>query len=73
MSIIMVDYEDAYRRADKLSGMGRQCAELSKKLSELPEAASALSDFSVRFAAISADVRKGADIWEDFYRNNIRL
>ena len=73
MSIIMVDYEDAYIRADKLFGMSAKCTELSAKLSDFPELAPKLSDFSERFAALSADIRKGADIWEDFYRNNIRL
>lgn len=73
MSIIMVDYEDAYERADRFGKMSEKCADFSETLKDEAGIAQRLEALSARFSSLSADIRRGADVWEEFYRTNIRL
>lgn len=74
MSIIMVDYEDAFRRADKLDEFRGKCAVCAAKLEqENSPLHENLSDITRRLAELSADVRSGGRVWDEFYRANVRL
>lgn len=72
MSIIIVDYEDAYERAEVFGRMSETMLEMSKAI-ENDGIKSRMSDFSKTFAELQTDIRAGADVWEEFYRHNIRL
>ena len=73
MSIIMVDYEDAYKRADKFAEMSLKCAALAAKAADDKGMSEKLIDLSEKFKSLETDIRTGAEIWDDFYRRNVRL
>lgn len=73
MSIIAVDCEDCYRRADKFAAMAKTCAGYADKLgAEGGDLAAGLRAEAEEFAALSADIRAATDVWTDFYTHNVR-
>ncbi|MCD8099075.1 MAG: hypothetical protein LUE06_00645 [Oscillospiraceae bacterium] len=74
MSIIMVDCADGFKRADKLADYSARCAACAAALGEENTMLSAeLIGVSQRLAQLGEDVRRGSEVWDDFYRRNVRL
>lgn len=74
MSIIMVDCEDCYKRADRLLAASQKLEEYAGRLDDsCQELKAGLLKQAEVFHKLKDDIYASTDIWTDFYKKNVRL